>query len=45
MVEELPRYDLPEITENGDTTIRRIDPKTIPDTPCVLDSNGDSINL
>ena len=45
MVEELPRYDLPEITENGDITIRRINPKTIPDTLCVLDNNGDSVDL
>ena len=26
MVEELPRYNLPEINENGDIIIRRIDP-------------------
>ena len=27
MVEELPRYNLPEINENGDIIIRRIDPQ------------------
>jgi len=26
MVEDLPRYDLPEITSNGDIILRRIDP-------------------
>jgi hypothetical protein len=26
MVEELPRYNLPEINENGDIIVRRIDP-------------------
>jgi hypothetical protein len=25
--------------------IRRIDPRTIPDTPCVFHSNGDSVDL
>ncbi|UEM22625.1 hypothetical protein JL100_007715 [Skermanella mucosa] len=33
LVEELPRYDLPEITENGDIIIRRIDPGRIPEAP------------
>ena len=33
LVEELPRYDLPEITENGDIIIRRIDPKAAPEAP------------
>ena len=36
LVEQLPRYDLPEITENGDITIRRINLKTIPDAPRIL---------
>jgi hypothetical protein len=33
MVEELPRYDLSEITENGDIIIRRIDPQVNPEQP------------
>jgi len=33
MVEELPRYDLPEINENGDIIIRRIDPHVSPEQP------------
>jgi hypothetical protein len=33
MVEELPRYDLPEINENGDIIIRRIDPHVSPEPP------------
>lgn len=41
LVEELPRYDLPEITENGDIIIRRIDPKAAPTTPPVPGSPGD----
>ena len=33
MVEELPRYNLPEINENGDIIIRRIDPNANPEQP------------
>src|SRR6476620_10747903 len=33
MVEELPRYNLPEINENGDIIIRRIDPHVNPEQP------------
>jgi hypothetical protein len=33
MVEELPRYNLPEINENGDIIIRRIDPHVSPEQP------------
>ena len=33
MVEELPRYNLPEINENGDIIIRRIDPQANPEQP------------
>jgi hypothetical protein len=33
MVEELPRYDLPEINENGDIIVRRIDPDDQPAQP------------
>jgi hypothetical protein len=33
MVEELPRYNLPEINENGDIIIRRIDPHARPEQP------------
>jgi hypothetical protein len=33
MVEELPRYNLPEINENGDIIIRRIDPQLSPEQP------------
>ena len=32
-IEELPRYDLPEINENGDIIIRRIDPHVSPEQP------------
>jgi hypothetical protein len=31
MVEELPRYNLPEINENGDIIVRRIDPHGKPE--------------
>jgi hypothetical protein len=30
MVEELPRYNLPEIKENGDIIVRRADPPEKP---------------
>jgi hypothetical protein len=33
MVEELPRYNLPEINENGDIILRRIDPHDQPVQP------------
>jgi hypothetical protein len=33
MVEELPRYNLPEINENGDIIVRRIDPHDQPGQP------------
>jgi hypothetical protein len=33
MVEELPRYNLPEINENGDIIVRRIDPLETPVQP------------
>jgi len=33
MVEELPRYNLPEINENGDIIVRRIDPQEAPVQP------------
>jgi hypothetical protein len=33
MVEGLPRYNLPEINENGDIIIRRIDPHVNPEQP------------
>ena len=33
MVEELPRYNLPEINENGDIIVRRIDPHDQPVPP------------
>ena len=33
MVEELPRYNLPEIKENGDIIVRRADPLEKPGQP------------
>jgi len=42
MVEELPRYNLPEINENGDIIVRRIDPHAKPEqsVPPVPQENG-----
>jgi hypothetical protein len=31
MVDELPRYDLPEVNEHGDIIVRRIDPNRKPE--------------
>jgi hypothetical protein len=45
MVEELPRYDLPEINENGDIIVRRIDPHERPKQPMPPVSPEESIEL
>ncbi|EWY40122.1 hypothetical protein N825_02845 [Skermanella stibiiresistens SB22] len=45
MVEELPRYGLPEITENGDIVIRRVDPKPVPDAPHTRPSSPGGVDL
>ncbi|QQP88006.1 hypothetical protein IGS68_18285 [Skermanella sp. TT6] len=41
LVEELPRYGLPEITENGDIIIRRIDPGRAKEAPRIPADPGD----
>jgi len=45
MVEELPRYNLPEINENGDIILRRIDPHTKPEQPVPLVPPGKGVDL
>jgi hypothetical protein len=45
MVEELPRYNLPEINENGDIIVRRIDPHERPEQPMPPVSPEESIEL
>jgi hypothetical protein len=45
MVEELPRYDLPEITADGDIVIRRVDPKPVPEGPRTPPSSLGGVDL
>jgi hypothetical protein len=45
MVEDLPRYNLPEINENGDIILRRIDPNKKPEQPMTLIPQGNGVDL
>src|SRR3954447_2762453 len=45
MVEELPRYNLPEINENGDIILRRIDPHRKPEQPPTPIPQGNGVDL
>src|SRR5688572_15554811 len=45
MVEDLPRYNLPEINENGDIILRRIDPHKKPEQPMTPTPQGNGVEL
>ena len=45
MVEELPRYNLPEIKENGDIIVRRADPPQKPGQPMPPVAPGNGVDL
>jgi hypothetical protein len=45
MVEELPRYNLPEIKENGDIIVRRADPPEKPGQPIPPVAPGNGVDL